>query len=66
VGWLSPLPVREFHPLEAPSLAWRAKVGARQIVEQYLEAGLEQALPTLLQVRKQSLLVGQQQVQATI
>jgi methionine synthase II (cobalamin-independent) len=25
VGWLPPLPVREFHPLEAPSFAWRAE-----------------------------------------
>lgn len=25
VGWLSPLPEREFHPLEAPGLAWRTK-----------------------------------------
>ena len=31
VGRLDPLPVRESHPLEAPSLAWRAEVGARQI-----------------------------------
>src|SRR5207247_5035515 len=29
-----PLPVRESHPLEAPSLAWRAEVGTRHIVEQ--------------------------------
>ena len=25
VGWLGPLPGREFHPLDAPSLAWRAE-----------------------------------------
>src|SRR4030081_321831 len=33
VGRLHPLPVRESHPLEAPSLAWRAEVGRGQVVE---------------------------------
>jgi hypothetical protein len=27
VRWLVPFPGREFHPLEAPGLTWRAKVG---------------------------------------
>ena len=31
VGRLDPLPVRESHPLEAPSLAWRAEIGAGQV-----------------------------------
>ena len=33
VGWLRPFPVRDLHPLEAPSLAWRAKISRREVVE---------------------------------
>jgi len=32
-GVAGPLPVREFHPLEAPSFAWRAEVGAREVIQ---------------------------------
>jgi hypothetical protein len=41
VGWLCPLPVRELHPLEAPSFAWRAEVCARQVVEQHVKGYVE-------------------------
>jgi hypothetical protein len=41
VRWLFLLPVRESHPLEAPSFAWRTKVSGREIVEQHLEADVE-------------------------
>jgi hypothetical protein len=44
VRWLSLLPVRESHPLEAPSLAWRAEVGAGQIIEQDVETDAEPGL----------------------
>jgi hypothetical protein len=30
VGWLGPLPGREFHPLDAPSLTWRADIVSGQ------------------------------------
>ena len=56
VGWLGPLPEREFHPLDAPSLAWRAEVRARQIVEQHIEADVEQVAPTPDQMIEQGLL----------
>ena len=36
------MPVRESHPLEAPSLAWRAEIGARQVVKQHVVADVEQ------------------------
>ena len=32
VGWLSPLPGRESHPLEAPGLPWRTKVSLQVCV----------------------------------
>ncbi len=66
VRWLSLLPVRESHPLEAPSLAWRAEVGARQIVKQDIETGTEEVLPALGQMVEQRTLVGQPLIEATI
>src|SRR5437868_15437870 len=62
VGRLHPLPVREFHPLEAPSLAWRAEVGARQLIEEHVVADVEQAAPPFHQLIEHRLLVGQQPV----
>jgi hypothetical protein len=52
VGWLFPLLVREFHPLEAPSFAWRTDVGAGQVLQQHVELGLEQILPAFPQMLK--------------
>src|SRR3979490_1055213 len=66
VGRLHPLPVRESHPLEAPSLAWRAKIGARQVVEQHVVADVEQIAPPPRQVIKDRLLVHQQPVMTAI
>src|SRR5215471_11184414 len=66
VGWLPPLPVREFHPLETPSFAWRAKIGAGQVIEQHFKLGTEQILPALAQMIEQCLLVLQQFVEAAI
>ena len=44
VGWLPPLPVREFHPLEAPSLAWRAEVATQIRVDHVRVPGIDQAV----------------------
>jgi hypothetical protein len=66
VRWLSLLPVRESHPLEAPSLAWRAEIGAGQIVEEHLEPHMEQRLPALPEIREEIPLMGQPLVQASI
>jgi hypothetical protein len=38
------------HPLEAPSLAWRTKVSGREIVEQHIEADVEQLAPPAYQM----------------
>src|ERR1700716_140278 len=62
VGRLHPLPVRESHPLEAPSLAWRAEISARQVVEQHVVADVEQVSPPPRQVIKDRLLVHQQPI----
>src|SRR3982074_1892785 len=66
VGRLHPLPVRESHPLEAPSLAWRAEIGAGQIVEQHIEADVEQVAPAPDQMIEQGLLVFEQPVVTAI
>ena len=50
VGRLDPLPARGLHPLEAPSLAWRTKVSGREIVEQHIEADVEQLAPPAYQM----------------
>src|SRR5438105_3326029 len=66
VGRLDPLPVRESHPLEAPSLAWRAEIGARQIIEQHVVADVEQIAPASHQMIEERLLVHQQPVMAAV
>src|ERR1700745_129064 len=66
VGRLHPLPVRESHPLEAPSLAWRAEIGARQIVQQHVVADVEQVPPSSRQVVKDRVLVDQRPVMTAV
>src|SRR5437899_6445177 len=41
-GVAFPLPVRESHPLEAPSLAWRAEIRAGEVIQEHVEAHVEQ------------------------
>src|SRR5450755_4260108 len=65
-GMANPLPVRESHPLEAPSFAWRAKVRGGEVIQQYIEADVEQIPPATHQMIKQRRLVLKQQIMAVI
>ena len=64
--WLGPLRGREFHPRDALSLAWRAKVSAGDVVQQQVVIEGKQLAQPLAQVALDRVFVRQQPLQRTV